>query len=301
MKHHISVEAIAALPDTPGVYLFYGPLKELLYVGKSKTIRTRVRSHFASPQERWLCRKVYRVEIEETAGELGARLLESRLIKELHPMFNVSSRQRRRIVIARRTMNAQGYIVVHLQAVDYLNLDEAQPILGVFKHKTQAREYLVDAARTYRLCPKLLRLEVARGHCFSYHLKQCDGACMGEEEPGQYNARVERAFDARRIQAWPYRGGVIVTEESRQGLTKEIFLIDNWCLLASFKSANGVTSQGSASQHRFDYDSYKILFAYLTDPKNEQAITVCSKERFDDILRDGYRSILPGSGTGPRS
>ena len=77
MKRHLSKEAIAALPDSPGVYLFYGPLDELLYVGKSKTIRTRVRSHFSSPDERWLCRKVTRVEARETAGELGALLLES--------------------------------------------------------------------------------------------------------------------------------------------------------------------------------------------------------------------------------
>lgn len=181
MKFHIAAEVIAALPDTPGVYLFYGALEELLYVGKSKTIRTRVRSHFSAPEERWLCRRVRRVIARETAGELGALLLESQLIKELRPMYNVAARRRRRIVIARKTMNNQGYAVVTLEPVDYLEVKENEPVLGVFKHKTQAKEYLAMIAKTHRLCPKLLRLETARHYCFSYHLGQCDGACMGEE------------------------------------------------------------------------------------------------------------------------
>ncbi len=295
MKRHIAPKTISALPDTPGVYLFYGSLGELLYVGKSKTIRTRVRSHFSSPEERWLTRKVYRVECRETAGELGALLLESRLIKELKPMFNVASRQRRRIIIARKSMNAKGYTVVNLEAVDYLDLKTAQPILGVFKHKTQAKEYLAAIAKAHRLCPKLLRLEVARTYCFSYHLGQCDGACMGEEDPAQYNARVEQAFEARRIKAWPYEGGIAVNEQSPDGSRKEIFVLDNWCLLASFRSAGGAFELDAHDQHRFDYDSYRILFGFLTDQRNGLTITPFDQAELTEILQKGVFTELPAS------
>src|SRR3972149_5718915 len=102
MKPAIPPETIKALPDTPGVYLFYGTLGELLYVGKSKTIRTRVRSHFSAPEEKGLTRRIRRIEARPTAGELGALLLESQLIKELRPMFNVASRRRRRVMVSRR-------------------------------------------------------------------------------------------------------------------------------------------------------------------------------------------------------
>ena len=79
-------------------------------------------------------------------------------------MFNVASRQRRRLIIARRATNPGGYTVVNLEAVDFLDVKKTEPILGVFKHKTQAKEYLDLIAKTHRLCPKLLRIEVARGY-----------------------------------------------------------------------------------------------------------------------------------------
>ena len=292
MKSHIATEAIAALPDTPGVYLFYGALEELLYVGKSKTIRTRVRSHFSAPEERWLCRRVHRVVARETAGELGALLLESQLIKELHPMYNVAARRRRRIIIARKTMNHQGYAVVTLQPVDYLEVKENEPVLGVFKHKTQAKEYLAMIAKTHRLCPKLLRLEAAKRYCFSYHLAQCDGACMGEEDPAQYNVRLEKAFDARRIKAWPYEGGIAVEEQSSRSTQREIFLIDNWCLIASFRASGETFEKSTHGQHRFDYDSYKILYGYLTDPGRQASITPLSRQAFEDLRRKGLDGLL---------
>jgi DNA polymerase-3 subunit epsilon len=289
LKHHLAADTVSALPDSPGVYLFYGSLGELLYVGKSKAIRTRVRSHFSSPEERGLCRRVYRVEARETAGELGALLLESRLIKEVRPLHNVASRRRRRIIVARRSANPQGYAVVNLEAIDYLDVKVTDPILGVFKHKTQAKEYLALIARSHRLCPKLLRLEVTKRYCFSYHLGQCGGACMGEEDVEGYNARVEAAFEARRIKAWPYKAGVAVEERSRNGSQREVFLIDNWCLVASFTSADDGFEKNQHTQHRFDYDSYKILYSYLTDPQNLRTITPISREDFDRLRLDVHR------------
>lgn len=287
MKRRFDRSLISDLPDTPGVYLFYGASEELLYVGKSKTIRTRVRSHFSSRDEAWLRRRVQRIEVRETAGELGALLLESQLIKELRPMFNVASRKRRRIIVARRTMNDEGYAIVALEAVDYLDIRETEPILGIFKHKTQAKEYLTAIAKAHRLCPKLLRLENAKRYCFSYHLKQCDGACMGEEEPARYNARLESAFRARRIKAWPYKSGIVVEEHSADNKSRELFLIDNWCLVASFKLSDGTFERHIRGNHRFDYESYKILLSYLTDEQNHQILTRLGKDAFDKLCREG--------------
>ncbi len=73
------------IPDSPGVYLFYGENDSPLYIGKSVTLRSRVMSHFsgdhASSRAMRIGQEVRRVEWRETAGELGALLLESRLIK----------------------------------------------------------------------------------------------------------------------------------------------------------------------------------------------------------------------------
>ena len=273
MKSTFNKKSIISLPNTHGVYLFYGAEDILLYVGKSKTIRTRIRSHFAARDERWLTKRICRIEVRETAGELGALLLESRLIKELRSMYNVRSRQPRRIIIARRVDNEQGYATVKLEAVDYLDIKPDSPILGIFKHKTQAKEFLDTVAKTHRLCPKLLRLENSGSYCFSYHLGQCDGACMGEEDVTAYNARVEAAFEARRIIAWPFNGAVTIEEVSKDKKLREIFVIDNWCLIASHKDDCNVGKKfltpEKPSSHRFDYDSYKILYGYVMEEGNK--------------------------------
>lgn len=299
MKFHVSSDILASLPESPGVYLFYGSQEELLYVGKSKAVRTRVRSHFSAAEERWLCRKVHRIEVRRTAGELGALLLESQLIKELRPFYNRAQRMRRRIIVARRVMNKQGYIVVNLDAVDYLEVRESEPILGVFKHRTQAKEFLDMIAKTHRLCPKLLKLEVTRGYCFSYHLHQCDGACMGEEDVDKYNARVEEAFEARRIKAWPYEGAVVIEERGSNGGHREVFLLDNWCLIGGVRSSHGTFEKIVQTPRRFDYDSYKILYSYMSDPQNQKSIAPLTRQQFADFQRNGLRSLavknFPGS------
>ena len=269
MKSELNKKSLASFPNTHGVYLFYGAEDILLYVGKSKTLRARIRSHFAARDERWLMKRIHRIEVCKTAGELGALLTESRLIKELRPMYNIRSRQPRRIIIARRTDNEQGYATVKLEAVDYLDIKPDSPILGIFKHKTQAKEFLDAVAKTHRLCPKLLRLETSSGYCFSYHLGRCDGASMGEEDVPAYNARVEAAFEARRIIAWPFDGAVTIEEISKDATLHETFVIDNWCLLSSDKDDSRDTKKSTLSQksspHRFDYDSYKILYIYVME------------------------------------
>ncbi len=273
MKSIFEKKSITTLPATSGVYLFYGADDVLMYVGKSKTIRARVRSHFAARDERWLTKRIRRIETRETAGELGALLLESRFIKELRPMYNVRSRQPRRIIIARRVDNEQGYAMVKLEAVDYLDLKPASPILGIFKHTTQAKEFLDKISKTHRLCSKLLRLETSRGCCFPYHLGLCDGACIGEEDPAAYNARVDAAFEARRIIAWPFDGPVTVEEISKDKKLREVFVIDNWCLIGAGKKNDRAGQSGSSSSpHRFDYDSYKLLYSYVMEEGNKVKI-----------------------------
>jgi DNA polymerase III subunit epsilon len=301
MKSTFNKKNILSFPNTPGVYLFFGAEDVLLYVGKSKTIRTRIRSHYAARDERWMMKRIHRIEARETAGELGAFLLESRLIKELRPMYNVRLKQPRRIIIARRVENEQGYATVKLEPVDYLDIKPDSPILGLFKHKTQAREFLDTIAKTHRLCPKLLRLENSRSYCFSYHLGQCDGACMGEEDVTAYNTRMDAAFEARRIAAWPFEGAVTIEEVSKDKKLHEKFVIDNWCLVANDgdadKASNIFSIPKKSSSHRFDYDSYKILYSYIMEDSNKANIQKANTSAYR--LREKRNQVIPAQRTIP--
>ena len=83
---HLEPGAIDAIPDAPGVYLFYDDGAAPLYIGKSRAMRSRVLQHFIAGSS-WTPR-VRRIEWQRTAGELGALLREAALVKELDPVYN---------------------------------------------------------------------------------------------------------------------------------------------------------------------------------------------------------------------
>jgi DNA polymerase III subunit epsilon len=273
---HIDRADVRKIPDCCGVYLFYGAKDELLYVGKSKNIRTRVLSHFAadtrSTKEMELSRCVVRIESRPTPGELGALLLESSLIKQLHPIYNVMSRRTRRVLLARGTIGAKGYLGVKLEETEAIAADDSASIMAVFKSRKQAEEFLHTAIQEHELCSKLLGLERPKGACFAYHLHQCHGACVGEEAPEAYNQRVERAFQRRRVVAWPFKGTIAIKEVDAEGSDTEAFFVDNWCLVGSARTGGDMELMQRSKAVRFDYDTYKILLRYLTQPSNRKHI-----------------------------
>ena len=281
-----SKHLIDPLPDSPGVYLFFGAAGELLYVGKSKTVRSRVRAHFTAPEERRMCMSVAAIDYRRTAGELGALLLESQLIKELKPLWNKRQRQKRRIMLARRMITAGGYETISLAAVERIDPAETDPILAIFKTKTQAAAILADLAKAHRLCPKLLGLERTTRHCFSYHLHHCNGACVGLEAPATYNERFRLAFEERRVKAWPFNGAVLIEECSRDTREREVFVVDRWCLLYSFAYAEDRYKLGVQGLHRFDYDSYRILAGYIFDRSRASTIRPATKAEIEMLLRN---------------
>ena len=273
---NLDKESIDALPETPGVYLFYGKQSEILYIGKSICIRDRVMSHFSgdnrSAKEMEIAQQIARIETRQTTGELGALLLESQLIKELRPMYNVAARKQRDLVLARRVIAANGYARIELEKAHEIEIDLEAPVMAIFKHMKQAKEYLARIAKEFSLCHKLLGLQQTQSYCFAYHLHQCNGACAGEEPAEAFNARLDLAFAERRIKAWPYDGGIVIEERNPITNEGEAFLIDNWCLLGSYR----FTEQGQAelfkSVHRFDYDAYKIILRYISNPNNRRKI-----------------------------
>jgi DNA polymerase III subunit epsilon len=274
---------LSGLPELPGVYLFYGQQGELLYVGKSRNIRGRVHSHFSagdrSAKAMEMCQQVSRIETRVTAGELGALLLESALIKELHPIYNRVSRSTRKLLLARKSLTKEGYIAVALEKAESIESESASTILAVFKSQRQAEEFLRDAAKEHRLCHRLIGLESKRGGpCFGYQIHTCDGACMGEEPALLYNMRVEAAFGRRKVKAWPFKGPVVVEERSPATDAREAFVVDNWCLIGSGKCADGAEMYEPRRSQRFDYDTYKILLRFLTDRAHQRLLRTVPRE-----------------------
>jgi len=255
----IPEQTLRELPETPGVYIFYGKDGETLYVGKSKNIRTRVLSHLYSDHRNGktlsLTSRAAAVEARPTPGEVSALLLESKLIKSMRPKSNRRLLAKKRWVLLREA-RVNGFLTVRLSSEPGIGTD--RDILGAYSNIRQAKEKLFELAGKRRLCAKLLGLEKTQGCCFAFHLKNCSGACTGQEPPESYNIRFREAFPGPLVEPWPYEEALLIDEHDKEGNQGEAFVVKDWRIRARIR----YTEQGQETEildEPFDIDTYKIL------------------------------------------
>lgn len=262
----LTADSIAALPDTPGVYIFEDQKGYPLYVGKSIHIRQRVQAHFARDHEAVgefkIAQQVRSVRVHETAGELSALLLESKLVKELQPLYNKLLRRVNKLLLARQVVSEEGYITISLEEADFIDPQTSAQILGVYTTRGKARSSIDGLIKDFSLCPKLSGFEKSKGACFMYQLHKCQGACLGKESSDVYNQRLLQAFARKRIQGWPYSSPVLITEEQPDG-RRDGIVVDQWCVVGQLSQEPDCEPQFTNVQQSFDLDTYKILQSYL--------------------------------------
>src|SRR6185436_14303934 len=244
---------------------FYGEQGRPLYIGKSVAMRSRVMQHFSadtrSAREAQIARELRRIEWRRTSGELGALLLESRLVKEMLPVFN---RQLRRANELCGFFFASGKL--KLAENDEITSATLSDLCGVFRSKRAAMDALRGLADEHRLCLRALGFERGgRGACFRHQIQRCAGACAGREDLHAHHARAAAALAGLKTAAWPWRGPIGIVEEDRERESADMHVVNNWCLLGTVKSEDevGELLQGSA-RARFDLDQYKILARHLS-------------------------------------
>lgn len=262
------------LPESPGVYLFYGESALPLYIGKSVNLRDRVMSHFsadhASTKEMRISQEIKHVEWIKTAGELGALLLESRLIKEKQPIYNRQLRSERQLCSWQICADAESSPQVVLKRESEISADMMGSLFGTFKTKRQAVEALRQIAENHQLCPRLLGLESGKGACFSHQLKRCKGVCAGKEPKFMHHLRLQQALSAHRLKSWPYPAKIGIREHDAESDKTEIHLFDQWCHIATVDNeANMETISTSKTVFAFDHDTYKLLLKALRDRDTE--------------------------------
>jgi len=288
LPQFLNERSIKSLPEGPGVYIFYGPEDEVLYVGKSKNVRYRVLSHFssdhASQKEMNLCQQTVRVEARETAGELGALLLESELVKDWMPLYNRQLRKRSDLVAVRlMPAGRHGYPEARIERIQTVDTESQREVLGIFRTVAQARSFLRAAVNEYGLCPRLLGLEKGKGACFSHQIQVCSGACVEKPDPEEYAQAFKQVFKARRVRSWPFPGPILI-EEKLDSEASHSFVLDNWCLVADVRSEPDNTVVVTHSP-RFDYDAYKIFYRYIKDPLTRRRIKKITRKELAQSLR----------------
>ncbi len=258
------------IPDTPGVYLFYGEGSIPLYVGKSVNLRTRVMSHFQAAvkvaREMRIVQEIRRVEWRETAGELGALLLESRLVKELQPLHNRQLRRERQLM-AWQLLPEPAHPLLKLVRMDDVALNDLSAVYGVYRSKRQAMDALRALADGHGLCPHALGLESGKGACFSHQIGKCKGLCAGKEAPALHRVRLQMALAGQRLKAWPHPGRVGIREHHANTGRTDIHVFDHWCHVATVHDDEELQSAREVQQAlAFDLDTYRLLVSRLSKP-----------------------------------
>ena len=186
-------EKIRSLPDAPGVYLFTDAQGALLYVGKASSLRRRVQSYFTERDfgydaERLgaMVAQVADVEYLLTANEVEALILESNLIKERRPRYNIVLRDDKHYPFIR--LNPKDPFPA-LQVVRRIRRDGAL-YFGPYVPAGTMWNLLALIHRTFPL--RTCRSIAGRTRCLEYHLGRCQAPCEGLVTPDEYGQTVEK-------------------------------------------------------------------------------------------------------------
>ncbi len=291
MPKGIDPTIIDNLPEGPGVYIFEDADGRPIYIGKSVHIKQRVLSHFsrdhAETGEFKIAQHISRITTRETSGELEALLLESQLIKDMQPLYNKKLRRMSKLLLARQETDHAGYLTVRLEEASGIDPAEAPGILAVYTRRSQAKASLNQLVKDFGLCPKLCGLEKPRGACFLSQLRKCRGACAGQETPGAYNQRVHDAFARRRLEAWPFKGPVLLQEAAPSdgsGHPTSGIIVDQWCVLAHIRQEAYCEPVVQRTASVFDLDAYAILYSFIKHKTAKLRIRPLTLGQFEQLL-----------------
>ena len=191
---------VAGLPTGPGVYQYFDEQGELIYVGKAKNLRNRVRSYFQKDLEsnktRELVKRIRRIQFTTVHSEEDAFHLENSLIKEFQPRYNIRLKDDK----------TYPWIVIKKEPFPRIFLtrkkfDDGSEYLGPFTHSQQVRELLefVKQIVPLRTCSlALYPKSIEKGKfkvCLEYHLGNCLGPCAGHQSAESYANGIRQIRD----------------------------------------------------------------------------------------------------------
>ena len=191
---------LQTLPESPGVYQYFDANDQLIYVGKAKNLKKRVRSYFTKQQQsgktRALVRKIVRVTHIVVTSEKDALLLENNLIKENRPRYNVLLKDDKtypwicikkerfpRVFSTRRMINDGSKYFG-----PYTSGKTVQTLLGLIKDLFGLRNCNFDLSES-KIAAKKYKV------CLEYHLGNCKGACENLESEESYQLKINAIAD----------------------------------------------------------------------------------------------------------
>lgn len=182
------------LPDAPGVYLWKDDEGTVLYVGKAKRLRSRVRSYFTddhvtSVKTQHLVRLIAALDTIVVPSEAHALILEANLIKEYRPRFNIALRDDKSYPYIKVTLHEPFPRVFVTRRL----VSDGGRYFGPYTDVGAMRRALNVVKRifTVRSCHYALPDEVPDRPCLDYHIGKCKAPCVGYQGEGEYRAMID--------------------------------------------------------------------------------------------------------------
>ncbi len=185
---------LEALPDKPGVYLMRDIYDNIIYVGKAKILKNRVRSYFRknsahSKKVEKMVENINDLSWIVTDSELEALILECNLIKRHRPKYNILLKDDKTFPFIKITINEEYPRILVTRKTDDKNALYFGPYAGTVKKTAE----LIKKAYKIRNCNKDLSKNNAR-ECLYYHINQCSGPCRKNITPEEYKENVKKAI-----------------------------------------------------------------------------------------------------------
>jgi len=183
------------LPESPGIYQFIDNRNKILYIGKAKSLKDRVKSYFhtdtfTSKKIAQMFRLIHKIKWECTDSELEALLLESKLIKKYKPHFNTVDKKYKSYPFIKLTL-ADDFPVI--QTCNSIESDGSE-YYGPIRSSALAEEIVLNIQKKFKIrkCDRKLKPSPDKKPSFYYHIEQCYSPCSCKITPEEYRKEIEK-------------------------------------------------------------------------------------------------------------
>lgn len=192
-------EELSKLPELPGVYLMHGPKDEIIYVGKAKILKNRVRQYFQTSYKKsakiqQMVSLIERFEYIVVDSELEALILESNLIKEYKPRYNTLLKDDKNYPYIKVTTNELYPRIVSSR----IRRNDKAKYFGPYASMGAVNEVIELLKKTFRIrdCAWKFTEETPRSRaCLNYQIHKCDAPCTGQISRKEYLRKIDQCLD----------------------------------------------------------------------------------------------------------
>ena len=190
-------DLVKVIPKDPGVYFFKNVKRDIIYIGKAKNLRNRVRSYFQknkyqSPKNISMIKRIEDIEWIVVRNEVEALLTEANLIKKHQPFYNVNLKDDKSFPFIRITNEPFPRVFITREIIK-----DGSKYFGPYTDVIYLRRTLKAIRRIFpvRSCDFFIDQNVIDQKkisiCLDYHIKKCEGPCEGLVDTNQYNRMIE--------------------------------------------------------------------------------------------------------------